>query len=121
MRGPSTERAHSLDQMNQPACNIVTRYPQTPGPVIRVFLVTFWPDRILGSDTLLASDSGDSLRQLILKAFLLCAVYLGNIGISVNDEQKIAALHGIHDTLEHLTLQHAFQHQASRTRAKGGP
>jgi hypothetical protein len=55
MRGPSTERAHSLDQMNQPACNIVTRYPQTPGPVIRVFLVTFWHDRVLGSDTLLAS------------------------------------------------------------------
>ncbi len=62
----------------------------------------------------MASDSGDSLRQLILKAFLLCAVYLGNIGISVNDEQKIAALHGIHDTLEHLTLQHASTKRVER-------
>jgi hypothetical protein len=35
--------------------------------------------------------------------------------ISVNDEQN-AALHGIQNILEHLTLQHAFQHQASRTR-----
>jgi CRP-like cAMP-binding protein len=40
--------------------------------------------------------------------------------IGVNDEQKIAVLHGIHNILEHLTLQHAFQHQASRTRVKGG-
>ncbi len=45
--------------MNQPAYNIVTRYPQTPGPVIRVFLLTFWHDRVLGSDTLLASDRPD--------------------------------------------------------------
>ena len=40
--------------------------------------------------------------------------------ISVNDEQKIAALYPARDVLEHLTLQHAFQHQASRTRVKGG-
>jgi hypothetical protein len=42
--------------MNQPACNIVTRFP---GPVIRIVLVTFWHNRVLGSDTLLASDSGN--------------------------------------------------------------
>jgi hypothetical protein len=41
--------------------------------------------------------------------------------IGINDEQKIAALQRIHDILEHVTLQHAFQHQASRTRVKGGP
>ena len=43
--------------MNQPAYNIVTRHPHTTVPVIRVFLVTFWHERILGSDTLLAMDS----------------------------------------------------------------
>jgi hypothetical protein len=40
--------------------------------------------------------------------------------ISVNDEQKIAALLGNHDILEHVTLQHAFQYQVSRMRVKGG-
>jgi hypothetical protein len=38
-----------------------------------------------------------------------------------SDEQKTATLHAIHDVVEHLTLQHAFQHQASRARAKGVP
>jgi hypothetical protein len=41
--------------------------------------------------------------------------------ISVNDELKIAAIRGVHDVLEHLTLQYAFQHQASRTWVEGGP
>jgi hypothetical protein len=41
--------------------------------------------------------------------------------ISVNDKQKIPALHGVHDVLEHPTLQRAFQHQASRTLVRGDP
>jgi hypothetical protein len=44
-------------QMDQPACNMVTGYPQTPGAGQSVFFVTFWRDRILGSDTLLARDN----------------------------------------------------------------
>jgi hypothetical protein len=41
--------------------------------------------------------------------------------ISVNHKQKLAALHGIHDSLEHLALQNAFQHQASRRQLKEAP
>jgi len=41
--------------------------------------------------------------------------------IGGRDEQKISMFHATHEVVEHLTVQHAFQHQTSRARAKGVP
>jgi hypothetical protein len=64
--------------------------------------------------------------MLLEKSYLECGGLVGECAratqehISVNDEQKIAALDGVHDVLEHRTLQHAFQPKASRTENIGG-
>ena len=39
--------------------------------------------------------------------------------LSVKDDQKIAAPHGVPDILEHLTLRHTLQLRVRSTRAEG--
>ena len=41
--------------------------------------------------------------------------------ISVNDEQKLAALHGIHNTLDHLRLQHCLSAPSESDAGKEAP
>jgi hypothetical protein len=49
-------------------------------------------------------------RLLLEKSYLECGGFVGECAratqehISVNDERKIGALHGVHGVLEHLTL-----------------